>query len=96
MNLLLKLKGFNLFHWRPISESECMSDWNYTILSSSLDINVLRTLDDEGHVRYLKLIRISEYAGLMKAIRVERALALPKITTLAVNSPVISVVEGEL
>ncbi len=97
INLLLKLKGFNLFHWRPTSDLECASDWNYTILPTLLDINVMRTIDEEGHVRYLRLIRTSDTAGLMKAIRDESALGLPKLTTLTVNSsPVISVVEGEL
>ena len=91
VTLLLNFKVCNLSHWNLIPNStdvgtdgaklQIASGWNYSLSPSAHDINVLRTVED-GHVRYLKLVRTNDYAGLAKAIRDERA----KITELSLNA----------
>jgi hypothetical protein len=94
VTLLFNFKACNLSCWNLIpdtsdleSDVKISTDWKYTLSPLAYDINVLRTVDEDGHAHYLKLVNTNDTAGLMRAIRSERALGLPKITKLPVNTP---------
>ena len=94
VTLLLSLKSCNLSYWNLVvdeNDSECgvkiANAWEYSLSRLAHSINVLRTVDEGGHVNYLKLVPVSDYVGLAEAVRRERALALQKITTLSAHAP---------
>lgn len=84
---LLTFAVRNLFHWRLGGNSsgdgvQITSEWNYILSPILQDLNVLKTVGEDGQVHYLKLVVPNDYVGLAKAIRAERALGLTKVSAL--------------